>query len=63
MVNMSLKSGTNELHGQTYYFNQNPQFYANRFFSETAFGTPKIAYKAHRWGGNVSGPAYVPKLL
>ena len=31
-VNMSLKSGTNELHGQTYYFNQNPRFYANRFF-------------------------------
>ena len=23
-VNMSLKSGTNQLHGQTYYFNQNP---------------------------------------
>jgi hypothetical protein len=61
MVNMSLKSGTNELHGQTYYFNQNPRFYANRFFLNRV-GTPKIAYKAHRWGGNVSGPVYVPKL-
>ena len=60
-VNMSLKSGTNDLHGQTYYFNQNPQFYANRFFLNRV-GTPKIAYKAHRWGGNVSGPAYIPKL-
>src|SRR6266550_4382587 len=60
-VNMSLKSGTNELHGQGYYFNQNPQFYANRFFLNRV-GTPKIAYKAHRWGGNVSGPVYIPKL-
>ena len=60
-VNMSLKSGTNQVHGQTYYFNQNPLFYANRFFLNRV-GTPKIAYKAHRWGGNVSGPVYLPKL-
>ena len=60
-VNLSLKSGTNEIHGQTYYFNQNPAFYANRFFLNRV-GTPKIAYKSHRWGGNVSGPVYIPKL-
>jgi hypothetical protein len=60
-VNMSLKSGTNELHGQTYYFNQNPVFYANRFFLNRT-GSPKVAYKSHRWGGNVSGPVEIPKL-
>ncbi len=60
-VNMSLKSGTNELHGQTYYFNQNPLFYANRFFLNRV-GAPKVAYKSHRWGGNVSGPVVIPKL-
>jgi hypothetical protein len=60
-VNMSLKSGTNQIHGQTYYFNQNPLFYANRFFLNRV-GTPKIAYKAHRWGGSVSGPVYFPKV-
>ncbi|MEO8131379.1 MAG: carboxypeptidase-like regulatory domain-containing protein, partial [Bryobacteraceae bacterium] len=48
-VNMSLKSGTNALHGQTYYFNQNPVFYANRFFLNRV-GSPKVAYKSHRWG-------------
>lgn len=58
-VNMSLKSGGNQLHGQTYYFNQNPLFYANRFFLNRV-GTPKIAYKAHRWGGSVSGPVELP---
>jgi hypothetical protein len=60
-VNMSLKSGTNGLHGQTYYFNQNPVFYANRFFLNRV-GSPKVAYKSHRWGGNVSGPVVIPKL-
>ena len=33
-VNMSLKSGTNQLHGQTYYFNQNPAVAANAVFPE-----------------------------
>ena len=60
-VNMSLKSGGNQLHGQTYYFNQNPLFYANRFFLNRV-GTPKIAYKSHRWGGTASGPVVLPKL-
>lgn len=60
-VNLSLKSGTNDVHGQLYYFNQNPAFYANRFFLNRV-GTPRIAYKSHRWGGNVSGPVYIPKL-
>jgi hypothetical protein len=59
-VNMSLKSGTNELHGQTYYFNQNPAVAANAFFLNMA--APKLTYKAHRWGGHVSGPVYFPKL-
>jgi Carboxypeptidase regulatory-like domain len=60
-VNMSLKSGTNHLHGQTYYFNQNPVVAATPFFLNRV-GTPKLTYKAHRWGGNTSGPVYLPKL-
>lgn len=61
VVNMSLKSGTNRLHGQSYYFNQNPAVAANEFFRNRA-GSPKLTYKAHRWGGNVSGPIELPKL-
>jgi len=61
VVNMSLKSGTNQLHGQTYYFNQNPAVDANQFFANQ-FGSAKYLYKAHRWGGVVTGPVYLPKL-
>jgi hypothetical protein len=60
-VNMSLKSGTNQLHGQMYYFNQNPAVAATPFFLNRV-GTRKLTYKAHRWGGNASGPVYLPKL-
>jgi hypothetical protein len=60
-VNMSLKSGTNNLHGQTYYFNQNPAVAANQFFLNST-GSPKITYKAHRWGGIVSGPIHIPRF-
>jgi len=60
-VNMSLKSGTNHLHGQIYYFNQNPAVAATPFFFNRV-GTPKLTYKAHRWGGNASGPVRIPRL-
>jgi len=61
VTNMSLKSGTNHLHGQTYYFNQNPAVAATPFFLNRV-GAPKLTYKAHRWGGSASGPVYLPKL-
>jgi hypothetical protein len=57
-VNMSLKSGTNHLHGQTYYFNQNPAVAATPFFLNRV-GT-KLTYKASV--GKRSGPVHLPKL-
>jgi hypothetical protein len=60
-LNVSLKSGTNTLHGQGYYFNQNPAVDANQFFANQ-FGSAKYLYKAHRWGGVLTGPVYLPKL-
>jgi len=60
-INMSLKSGTNSLHGQMYYFNQNPVFNANRFFFNR-IGADKINFRLHRWGSNFSGPVNIPKL-
>lgn len=60
-LNMSLKSGTNNLHGQGYYFMQNPALNANRFFSNR-IGTEKANFRLHRWGGSVSGPVILPKL-
>ncbi len=60
-MSMSLKSGTNALHGQTYYFLQNPALNANRFFSNR-IGTEKANFRLRRWGGSASGPVYLPKL-
>ena len=60
-INMSLKSGANNLHGQVYYFMQNPALNANSFLSNRS-GTAKRNFRLHRWGGSASGPVYLPKL-
>ncbi len=60
-LNMSLKSGTNVVHGQGYYFMQNPALNANRFFSNR-IGAEKANFRLHRWGASASGPVYLPKL-
>lgn len=60
-VSMSLKSGTNALHGQTYYFHQDPGLNANTFF-RNRIGLPRLDFHVHRYGGNISGPVYLPKL-
>src|SRR5580765_4795478 len=58
-INMSTKSGTNNVHGQVYYFMQNPVFTANKYF-RLAAGKPQ--FRLYRWGGNMSGPVVIPKL-
>ena len=58
-INMSLKSGTNALHGQIYEFTQNPVLNADRFFRLLS-GKPQ--FRLYRWGGSASGPVVLPKL-
>ena len=58
-INMSLKSGGNNLHGQVYYFMQNPVLNADKFF-RLAVGKPQ--FRLYRWGGSVSGPIAIPKV-
>jgi hypothetical protein len=58
-INMSLKSGTNGLHGQVYYFMQNPVLNADKYF-RLAVGKPQ--FRLYRWGGSISGPIEIPKL-
>jgi hypothetical protein len=58
-INMSLKSGGNNLHGQVYYFMQNPVLNADKFF-RLAVGKPQ--FRLYRWGGSVSGPIDIPKV-
>jgi len=61
-INLSLKSGTNKLNGQLYYFNQNAALGANLFFNN-AKGQQKAVMGLHRWGATVSGPVVLPKLI
>ena len=61
VINVSLKAGTNAVHGQWYHFLQNPKLNANKFFSNKA-GLPKAVIRQNRWGGNASGPIRIPKL-
>jgi hypothetical protein len=61
-VNVSLKSGGKQVHGQWYHSLQNPVLNANSFFSNLA-GLPRDNYRQNRWGGSASGPVYIPGLL
>ena len=58
-VNMTLKSGTNELHGQGNYFIQNPALNANNYF-RLAAGKP--AMRIHRMSASLTGPVEIPKI-
>ncbi|HXK59832.1 MAG TPA: carboxypeptidase regulatory-like domain-containing protein [Acidobacteriota bacterium] len=54
VVNMSLKSGTNEWHGTLFEFHRNDAFNARNFFS----ASKPPALKQHQFGVVVSGPVF-----
>jgi hypothetical protein len=64
VTNISIKSGTNALHGTAYFAGLPPagwgwaanDFYANRLNQKIATFTEK------RWGGSAGGPVYIPHL-
>jgi hypothetical protein len=58
-VNISLKSGTNRVHGQLDYFIQNYALNADRFFR---LPTGKPQTRVHRWDIALGGPVVLPKL-
>ena len=60
-INVSLKSGTNGLHGTFYEANMNPVLAANNFFSNKA-GLPRSNQKSNRWGLSATGPIMIPKV-
>lgn len=60
-VNVSIKSGTNQVHGTLYHFLQNPVLNANRFFNNKA-GLEKPIVRLNRWGASGTGPVMIPKI-
>ncbi|HYZ83170.1 MAG TPA: TonB-dependent receptor [Bryobacteraceae bacterium] len=72
VINVTTKSGTNELHGTAYDFIRRYQLDANSF-SQNASGLPRYARdpvtganlggrKLDQWGGVLNGPIVLPKL-
>lgn len=59
VVNFTTKSGTNELHGDGFYFNRNEAFNARQFTYSP--GTRQIS-RQHLFGGVIGGPVFIPKV-
>jgi hypothetical protein len=56
IVNLGLKSGTNDLHGSVYYFHRNSALDARNFFNTEP--DPKKALRQHQFGGSIGGPIW-----
>jgi hypothetical protein len=55
VVNLQIKSGTNNLHGSGFEFHRNDAFDANNFFNNRA-GRAKPDFKQNQFGGTLGGP-------
>lgn len=54
IINLGLKSGTNQIHGTIYGFERNSYFDARNFFNTD--DTPQKALRQHQFGASVGGP-------
>jgi len=61
VVNMSIKSGTNQVHGTLYEFFRNKVLDANNFFANRS-GQQRPPFTYNQYGGSIGGPVYIPKL-
>ncbi|MEN6602415.1 MAG: carboxypeptidase regulatory-like domain-containing protein [Bryobacteraceae bacterium] len=60
-LNVSVKAGSNEYHGNVYEFNRNDAYSANTFQANRS-GMPKSMTRYNLWGGTFGGPVWLPKL-
>ena len=58
-LSLSMKSGTNDFHGTSYYFGRNPKLNA---ISNRLAGTQSVV-KNHIWGGTIGNPIIKNKLF
>ena len=61
MVNISLRSGGNKLHGSATYTKMRPQWMANSWFGNRA-GAPRGDFGYDRWSASLNGPIVIPKI-
>jgi hypothetical protein len=60
-VNISLRSGTNRLHGSVQWDKTRPEWWANSFFANRS-GIPRGDFEYNRWSTFISGPLVIPKV-
>src|SRR6266853_4874341 len=61
IVNLGLKSGTNDVHGTAYLFERNNAFDARNYFNpdidpNTGLASPQRGLRQHQFGGSLGGP-------
>src|SRR5713101_19040 len=61
IINVTYKSGSNELHGTAYEFLRNSNFDAKNFFD--AANKPIPPFKLNQFGFNLGGPVVIPHLF
>src|SRR6185503_19723768 len=59
---MSTPSGTNQFHGETFWYNRNNYFSANDWFNNQA-GVPRTFLNQNQFGGSLGGPIRKDKLF
>ena len=62
VVNLQIKSGTNDFHGSAYEFLRNDAFDANDFFNNRA-GRAKPPLDQHQFGATLGGPIFKDKTF
>ena len=61
VVNIGIKSGTNQIHGTAYYFNRNSAYDARNYFNPSP--EPFSALNLHQFGASIGGPILKEKLF
>ena len=61
LVNISLRSGTNKLHGNITFTKMMPEWMANNWFANRN-GIARGEFDYNRWSGSLAGPIFIPKL-
>lgn len=60
-VQLTTRSGTNEIHGTAFEYLRNTAFDANSFYNNY-YGNPQTAEHQNDFGGTIGGPVIVPRL-
>ena len=61
MLNVTIKSGTNELHGTAYEFLRNSSLDAKNFFDSPT--NPIPPFKQNQFGFSIGAPVWIPKVF